>query len=1200
MEANMKYSEFIKVDEKFQTSINLEYDLNKVDKISSYIPTEQSVSILHTYLSSIYYDNTERAKVLIGPYGRGKSHLLLILTALTSLDVGDNNANSEINTRTLKDLCEKIRIVNPETGALVEEVLKSKIRLLPVIVNSNSGDINQAFIRAFRDALINANLQNLLPETYFDSAAAVLEKWKQSFPDAYSKLSQELNKRKIKYDDLYISLQKYDQEAYQLFCDCYPIVAAGTEFNPLSNTDVVKLYSSVNNTLCEQTPYTGINIIFDEFSKFLEANLEKSKMLNFKIIQDMAELSSRSGRKQMHFTCITHKEILDYSTGDSFKTVEGRFKNIRFVSSSEQSYELIANAIHKGKAYEQFKKEHASEFHSMMHQAYMTGIFSDLSEDTFEKKLVYGCFPMSPISSYALLRVSEKVAQNERTLFTFLAQNDINTLASFIKQEYTTLNFLTVEYIYGYFEELFKKEVFNTSVHIIWSKANSAIRQITKKDQINIIKAIAIIGIVGDEKLRPISTHIRASLLMDDNTFSEATQSLMKKKILSLRESSEYVLLTANGVDVQNKISNYVKTKLSRINYCEALDAAVDLGFVLPREYNDKYCMLRYFKNIFMYAEVFLKILNYQQLQANYPYDGLIINIISNDLSINQKLIDKVQQFKNQPQIIICISSQAFEYYDLLKKFIAAQQLRKTEEALLDPHYLEEIEVFEEDIRKSINKNVQNMFFPNSAKSLFYNCDGALLSVYKQLQLNKEVSRICLNCYNLTPIINNEMVNKNSLTSPIQKARNEVSSWIFAHSDDKQLPAIEGNSPEASIFRSVIKKTGLDRIANTQDDGLNAALTQVQNFIISAEKRKRNFDSLYQILLSAPYGLRKGIIPIFIAYALRPYKENVVLYFAGKEVELSASLLDNINDTPSKYQLLLESGTNEKEEYLGKLERLFNEYEDTRSNSINRIYRIVKSMQNWIRSLPDYTKKYSITYTDFNTEPIKENVILLRRELLKFDINSRQLLFDTFTQNMSRKKHLKQYFDEIEACKSILDSHIHEFKKVLTKRIQKIINIEYQGGLSQAIMHWYGTLSSATKTHMFDATINVVLQYISNLNNYDDKYVTSEIAIRVTTMSIEDWNDTLAEQFITDIHSIVAKINDYNILKNDNTIEDEYKVLISYEGNTIEKSFNNGAISALGMTILNNLESAFDEYNDSIEPNEKMAIILKLMKDLID
>ena len=50
----MKYSKLIEVNEGFQTSVNLEYDLNKTSKIRSYIPTEQSVKVLGSFLRSYY------------------------------------------------------------------------------------------------------------------------------------------------------------------------------------------------------------------------------------------------------------------------------------------------------------------------------------------------------------------------------------------------------------------------------------------------------------------------------------------------------------------------------------------------------------------------------------------------------------------------------------------------------------------------------------------------------------------------------------------------------------------------------------------------------------------------------------------------------------------------------------------------------------------------------------------------------------------------------------------------------------------------------------------------------------------------------------------------------------------------------------------------------------------------------------------
>lgn len=319
----MKYSDFICVNEGFQTSVNLEYDLNIPAKVKGYIPTEQSVRVLGEFLKSFYYSNDtqSRANVLVGPYGRGKSHLLLVLSAITSLDMFATSEDERKQSfAILEELCDKIYSVNEEVGALAREIIQSGIRTLPVIINSNFNDINQSFLLAINDALAKANLQHLLPATYFDSAISIIKKWETNFPEAYKKLVQELKKKKIKVEDLLVGLCRFDQEAYSAFCDCYPQIAAGTAFNPMTNMDVVKLYQSVVDALVEQTEYSGINIIFDEFSKFLESNMDKSKMLNFKIIQDVAELASRSGKKQIHFTCITHKEILDYSSSDSLNS----------------------------------------------------------------------------------------------------------------------------------------------------------------------------------------------------------------------------------------------------------------------------------------------------------------------------------------------------------------------------------------------------------------------------------------------------------------------------------------------------------------------------------------------------------------------------------------------------------------------------------------------------------------------------------------------------------------------------------------------------------------------------------------------------------------------------------------------------------------------------------------------------------------
>ena len=420
----MKYSKYIGSDNNFQTSVNLQYDLNKDEKIKGYIPTAQSLSILKRYLNAVCSDNNneDNATVLIGPYGRGKSHLLLVLSAILSYSA-DNPVIAE--------LTEKLTAADSSIGELLVAFHNKNKPFLPIIINSNHTDINQSFIIAIREALERNDLNDLFPETYFDSALRMIDTWENDYENAIKLFRKELRIRKIKYFDFKDQLNKCSASAYQTFCCIYPIVSNGASFNPLQNTDVVKMYDQVCDALIQQKSFGGVYIIFDEFSKYLESSAAMTNMQNLKLIQDFADMAVRGNK--MHLCCITHKEILDYSQSNSFRTVDGRFKKVYFVASSEQSYELVSNAIIHSEQFDIFYARHKEEISNVTQLCQMTGVFSELSDEMYTEILEKKCFPIHPLSVYSLIRISELVGQNERTLFTFLSQSEEYSFQTFLK-----------------------------------------------------------------------------------------------------------------------------------------------------------------------------------------------------------------------------------------------------------------------------------------------------------------------------------------------------------------------------------------------------------------------------------------------------------------------------------------------------------------------------------------------------------------------------------------------------------------------------------------------------------------------------------------------------------------------------------------------------------------------------------------------
>ena len=72
----MKYSDFINISTSFQRSSNIMFDTN----CDSYILSTSSIQALRR----IFVTNTSNAIAITGPFGSGKSSLLIFLDALLS------------------------------------------------------------------------------------------------------------------------------------------------------------------------------------------------------------------------------------------------------------------------------------------------------------------------------------------------------------------------------------------------------------------------------------------------------------------------------------------------------------------------------------------------------------------------------------------------------------------------------------------------------------------------------------------------------------------------------------------------------------------------------------------------------------------------------------------------------------------------------------------------------------------------------------------------------------------------------------------------------------------------------------------------------------------------------------------------------------------------------------------------------------
>ena len=1160
----MKYKDYISVNENFQYSVNLQFDINNISKINEYIPTKDGCELLGQYFNSVL-NSKNRATTLIGPYGKGKSHLLLVLITLL------NNYNTE-DKKDIDIFLNKIKKVDSDTYELIKNIRDTKTKLMPIIINSNYGDLNQAFLLALSESLEREKLSSIVVNTYFDIALKVILKWEDEYKDVISEIKKCLSEYNCSFKDLKQGLKNYSEEYYAIFKNVYSCILHGQEFNPLVNSDIVKIYKDMAHEITEYG-YSGMFIVFDEFSKFLEYVENSHMMKDLKLLQDFAELANRTGEtEQIHLSCITHKTINQYAKNltedklNAFKTVEGRFKELYFNRSIEQNYEIVSYALNKKDGYDEIFDTFYNKYLNTYDEIKSLTIFKNV--DKIEDILYRGCYPLNPLTVYCLIQLSEKIAQNERTLFTFLTDDDQNGLKYFISNNSKGL--FNVSKIYDYFRPLFKKETTDV-IRNIWLKTENALAKCNELEEKDLIKSLSIIYMINEtEILVPDDNTLRLSVDMASSKYEEIINKLIDKSIIKRRKiTNELDFTNIYNRELSKEIKRLSENQFYDINIKDLINEVETKKYSLPRRYNEEFKITRFFDNVYMTEEELLSIKNLDILFENNYCDGVIINLIRNSRNV-QSIIDHFIELKND-RVVLRIPKTIFP-----KNIVSLLREYKSIEYLIN--YKENDETNNE--LSLIKKETMEVLIEQL--SIYFSSDNIQEYLYMNnknknvTNLSSYLSNICFDIYSKTPIVNNEMINKRELSAPIKKARDIVIDTVL----NNDLSLIKSKtSAEATIYKAIVDKKNTSSIKEV--------LKIINSFVENSENQKLSFSELYKKLESKPYSIRKGIIPILLSIALYNYSDIIIIYFMNKEIDLDANNLIKINDNPEKYYILTEKGTTDKIKYLSNLMYIY-DIPNLDNQRIN-LKKLVDGMRRWILSLPRILREYS---NDYNYLNINDKYIIIKNELLRPDINNNEFIYQKLIEIFGTNNY-EEIKELIKDMKQTFDSFMNSYCEYVIKETKEIFNKNHKGSLNSLLKDWLIDNELESSNMIFDIKTRELIEYVKELTTHDENDIIEKISKIVTGFYIEDWQPNEINNFKEELEKIINNINELD----QNSVDSSNKITLISVNEKIEKYLSNSdELSALGNTMKNNIEEIINEYGDSLTEQEKISVLIDIMK----
>lgn len=1197
-------SEMISVASGFQYSVNIGYDINHDDKLQNFIPTKSSLELMQDILLSTQDASTERARVLVGAYGKGKSHI--VLTILSILMRKDWNLFTKLKTRVEG---------NVVLSQCIENFYDSGKRLLPVIISGNSSSMPQSFLLALQKALAENDLMDIMPETNYQAAINSIRKWEAEFPDTYKKLKKEIGRPA---DKLIKEIEQYNVEAYDEFVKLYPKLTSGSAFNPFVGFDVIELYESVVKHI-RSKGYSGIYVIYDEFSKFLEANIKEASVSDTKMLQDFAEKCNRSGENQLHLMLISHKEIANYIDAlpkqkvDGWRGVSERFKHIHLNNNFTQTYEIISSVILKNKeSWDSFRKFYAGTFDELISRYSSHAVFVDSTKEMVANT-IYGCYPLHPATTFMLPRLSERVAQNERTLFTFLSANGISTLPQFLDFYHDDcFSVITPDMLFDYFEPLFRKESYTSELHSNYILTKNILEKLDDRSlEAKIIKTISLIYILEQfDKIKPTASELVEIYSLDyeqDEVRAAIDNLIYKEYVIYLKLSNEFLRLKqSSGVDVKQKIADTIERNRSKFTVKGTLNSASVDNYMYPSRYNDDREMTRYFTFVFINESEVTEDTDWNIKSESISGDGVMYGIIPNNGDSIKKLRKTVVKTSNGiERCIFVIPNKYTEISDVVLKFNAVTELRDAAEG--NEILFDEYEVIYEDLRDVISEFIGQYTHPENFKAIYIH-NGKEKYITRKAGLTGLMSDICEKVYYRTPVINNEAVNRTELTGVAINSRSKIIASLLRNTLDSGL-GLTGTGQEVSIMRStllrkniIIEENGITKInLNTGDDDMDYMLGVISGFIQGAKKKgEKSFEELYNdlILPDRGIGIRKALIPIYLAAVLHVYRQEAVITSEFGEVPLSVDTLLQIEAEPSLFKIKYLNWDSEKETFIGRLEDVFAGFINEAEKSANSYDYVVSAMKRWYMALPKYSKERKPQSDEHKYKALAK--------LLKQNIGAYDLLFVKLPKEISEDGSYSAVADEVEHAKAYYDNAINLLIEKLTEDIKEMFaiggaeNLHKRSSMTSVMKDWRENLNPLVFEQLFENGADKFLGLVRDVSN-DERDFVIKLGKMIVDLRIEDWDDKTVLQFENRLEDYKKTAEEFKINADSEIggkITSYSLTFIDDEGKSVTKRFDKVKQSSRGKLLMNSILSDIDSMGHAISEQEKRQILMEVLKKM--
>lgn len=848
MNAPAVLSSQIKPRDKYLRAANLE---NHQEQAAHYIPTSRALEALRRLVHSMDDSTAGRSWSLTGPYGAGKSSFALYLRTLLG-PIGD-----------LRDAAE--RTLDEADPKLLEELVEARARL----------GATDGFVLATTTCQQEPVADSLLRAL----AKGVEDFWPKSETAAVAKALR---------------------------------IAQGSK--------TARSIASAIRTVSKEAP---VLLILDEFGKTLEHFSARASdgvdvAADLFVLQELAEQATGEQAASVFTFTLQHLAFDDYVRQASAQQrrewgkVQGRFEDVSFLESAEQSLRLVAGALDDGGMSKPFAMRRQEWAASAFSTARDVGIANHLPGG---ERTVLRCYPLHPVALLALPELCGQLGQHGRTLFTFLASAEAGTARHFLNttevpETPETLPSIGLPYLFDFFAGAGQAMALAIGGSR-WREIYDRVREAASLDEqdLAILKTVGLLNMMGNALgLRASADLVSYALSTTDSSsdghWRERLNNLEARGFLTFRSfADEYRLWQGSDVDLRGRVAD-AREQLRSINAADLIARLQAETPIIAARHSQEVGMLRYFA--VAYSDDGSKTL--PALEANNPADGLVVYHLG-----SAETALRLQVGTDRRPIVLVTSGHARQVRAAAIEMAAALAVLDEQEVIEDWVARRELQDRVADARNRLSQALSTAYNARAEDVEFRvrQKTGWGDSRPGSRGLSRLLSDICDEAYSQSPRIRNEMLGRRNLTSQGAKARRELIKAMIRYPNAERL-ALKGYGPERAMYEAVLRHTGLHAERNTRwsfgspghSGKLGPAWGAITMFIDGAKDEAKTIDNLYRLLQEPPIGLKEGPIPVLLVAHLLQRPDDVAIYEDGTfQPSLTPELVERLVKSPQRFAL---------------------------------------------------------------------------------------------------------------------------------------------------------------------------------------------------------------------------------------------------------------------------------------------------------